>query len=191
MRLFKVTVVFIASIIIILSVTEKLYCLVHISLEKFFIKEGNFYVHLSEPQRVVTPFENSIGKVKTYSYQTYIQAFDIFYGVQYTDWRKYNKNLSWEVTPEEKLKDSIDGLRYMWKSRLKTNINLISQKTISYKSFPGKEVELEFFSNKEKYSIKLRLYIIDEQEYLLFSIFPDKFIEMTKYKSFLSSFELK
>jgi len=184
-------VIVIIAMVIVLSIANALYGQVHISLEKYFIKEGKFYVLLSEPQRIVTPFESSIGKVTTYSYQTYIPAFDIFYGAQYTDWREHHKNLSWKVTTNDMLRDSINGLKYTWKARLKTNINLTYQKNISYKLYPGKEVAFNFYSNELKYLIKVKVYIIDQQEYLLLNIFPEKFIGLTKYKTFLNSFELK
>ena len=128
-------VIAIIAMVIAFSIANTLYSQVYISLEKYFIKEGKFYVLLSEPQRIVTPLENSIGKVTTYSYQTYIPAFDIFYGAQYTEWREHHKKLSWKVTTNDMLRDSINGLRYTWKARLKTNINLTYQKDISYKSY--------------------------------------------------------
>lgn len=165
-------------------------------LERFFITEGNFFVLLSNPQRIVTPVENDISVVTDFSYFTYLSEFDIAYTVSYSNWQKYKENERKKYgrnifSVEEDLNTTIDGIFYNMKHKIGKTIKTNWGKDIRYKNFPGKDVEFEFYSNDLKYIVKSRAYIIDDQSYTLTIVFPAKNIDMTQYENFLNSFELR
>lgn len=167
-----------------------------IALNKTFITEGNFYVLLYNPQRLVTPIENKYSKVTDYSYMSYFQSFDIAYTASYSDWKavkqrereKYGFTLS---TVEQDLKTTVDGMFYSLKQRIGNTVKINWIKDIKYRSYPGKEAEFEFYSTNEIYFVKCRFYIINDQTYSLTNVFPKKYIGISGFQNFLDSFELK
>ena len=178
-------------LIISIFITQTAFGLVKIGLDRYFIPEGNFSVLLFEPKKVVTPTENRIGRVTAYSYQSYFPAFDVFYSAQYTDWSEYKKKLRFSTNTDEMFKTSIDGLMYTWQYRLNTKVSIGYKKEINYKAYPGKEIEYFFDSTGERYKAMVRIYIIENQEYMLICIFPEKYVGITQYQRFLNSFEVK
>lgn len=167
-----------------------------IALEKTYIKEGNFSVLLYHPEKIVTPIENTLYKVTDYSYMSYFKSFDIAYTVSYSDWRQAKNAILKKhgvafTTTAEDLKTTVDGMLHTFKVRLGTSVKINWIKDISYKTYPGKEVEYEFISGNDKYSVKFRSYIINDQTYVLYNVFPIKYIELTQYKAFLDSFKLE
>lgn len=167
-----------------------------IALNKTFIKEGNFYVLLFEPQKIVTPIENKHSRITDVSYLSYFQAFDIAYTASYSDWkaaktrekRKYGFALS---TIDQDLNTTVDGMLYSIKQRVGDSAKINWVKDIKYKKFPGKEAEFEFYYANDMYLVKCRFYIIDHKTYTLSNVFPKKHIEITQFQNFLDSFELK
>jgi hypothetical protein len=167
-----------------------------ISLNKYFIPEGNFSVLLFEPQRVVTPLENDLVKITEYSYQSYFQAFDILYTANYVDWTemKASQKRKYGITfqgVQEDLNDSVEGLKYIIEKRSGIKITKTHEEDILYKQFPGKSAEFVFQNGNTKYYIKYRVYIINDKEYSLQCIFPSQFKRYSQYENFFNSFDLK
>lgn len=167
-----------------------------IGLDRTFIKEGGFYVLLFNPQRIVTPIENEYARIVDYSYMSYFQSFDIAYTASYSDWRvakgrEIEKDGYTLNTVDDDLKSMVEGMLYSLKQRVGNSVKNNWVKDISYKKFPGKEVEFEFYSANEKYLVKFRCYIVNHQTYTLTNVFPQKYIGLTQFQNFLNSFEIK